>query len=118
MDDPPFSDPLDVASNEGEGLIRPDLAFQRGPCELPGHRINVLPEALRRDPDDVLPLDPLVHENRRPAVPISPILGFTSDRARPASYGRNAPRQERSPSEVAPVHLSHYRPSPDHRLLR
>src|SRR5881409_4326781 len=27
MDDPPFADALDVASNEGEGLIRPNLPF-------------------------------------------------------------------------------------------
>src|SRR6266568_3373518 len=73
VDDAAFADPFDVARDEGEGLVRPDLAFQRGPRELPGHRVDVLPEALRRDPDDVFPLDPLVHENRRAAVPIPPI---------------------------------------------
>src|SRR5438093_1322600 len=36
-------------------------------------RVNVLPKALRRDPDDVFPLDPLVHENRLAAVPVPPI---------------------------------------------
>src|SRR3989475_6804787 len=71
--DPAFADALDVARDQGEGLVRPDLAFQRGPGELPGDRVDVLPESLRRDPDDVFPLDPLVHENRLAAVPIPPI---------------------------------------------
>src|SRR5213594_4009149 len=63
VDDPAFPDPLDVARDQREGLVRPDLAFQRGARELPGDRVDVLPESLRRDPDDVFPLDPLVHEN-------------------------------------------------------
>src|SRR2546426_5266880 len=71
--DPAFADALDVARDQGEGLVRPDLAFQGGPGELPGDRVDVLPESLRRDPDDVFPLDPLVHENRLAAVPIPPI---------------------------------------------
>src|SRR5437867_1766462 len=55
---------LDVARDQREGLVRPDLAFQRGAGELPGDGIDVLAESLRRDSDDVLPLDPLIHENR------------------------------------------------------
>src|SRR6266852_680833 len=73
VDDSPLPDPLDVARDEGEGLVRPDLAFQRGSRELPGDRVAVFPEALRRDPDDVFPLDSLVHENRLAAVPVPPI---------------------------------------------
>src|SRR5256884_2769 len=73
VDDAAFADALDVARNQGEGLVRPDLAFQGGPGELPGDRVDVLPESLRRDPDDVFPLDPLVHENRLAAVPVPPI---------------------------------------------
>src|SRR3989442_1597514 len=73
VDDPAFADALDVARNQGEGLVRPDLAFQGGPGELPGDRVDVLPESLRRDPDDVFPLDPLVPENRLAAVPFPPI---------------------------------------------
>src|SRR5207249_1540078 len=73
VDDPAFADALDVARDQGEGLVRPDLAFQGGPGELPGDRVDVLPESLRRDPDDVFPLDPLVHENRLAAVPVPPI---------------------------------------------
>src|SRR5207245_2436314 len=57
------ADPVDVVRDQREGLVRPDLAFQRGARELPGDRVDVLPESLRRDPDDVFPLDPLVHEN-------------------------------------------------------
>src|SRR3989449_326749 len=73
VDDAAFADALDVARDQGEGLVRPDLAFQRGPGELPGDRVDVLPESLRRDPDDVFPLDPLVHENRLAAVQVPPI---------------------------------------------
>src|SRR6266705_1484890 len=44
VDDPALADPLDVARNQGEGLVRPDLAFQRGAGELPGrseeHTLN------------------------------------------------------------------------------
>src|SRR6058998_2763209 len=73
VDDAAFTDALDVARDQGEGLVRPDLAFQRGASELPGDRVDVLPESLRRDPNDVLPLDPLVHENRLAAVQVPPI---------------------------------------------
>src|SRR3989441_11213774 len=65
MDDPSFAHALDVARDQRERLVRPDLAFQGGAGELAGHRIDVLPQAFGRDADDVLPLDPLVHENRR-----------------------------------------------------
>src|SRR2546422_439679 len=73
VDDAAFADALDVARDQGEGLVRPDLAFQGGAGELPGDRVDVLPKSLRRDPDDVFPLDPLVHENRLAAVPVPPI---------------------------------------------
>src|SRR2546427_1867490 len=73
VDDAAFADALDVARDQGEGLVRADLAFQGGAGELSGDRVDVLPESLRRDPDDVFPLDPLVHENRLAAVPVSPL---------------------------------------------
>src|SRR5436309_3773992 len=62
VDDPALADALDVARDQSEGLVRPDLASQRGACELPGHRIDVFAESLRRDSDDAFPLDPLVHK--------------------------------------------------------
>src|SRR5437773_762245 len=73
VDDPALADALDVARDQREGLVRPDLAFQRGAGELPSDRVDVFAESLRRDPDDVFPLDPLVHENRLAAVPVPPI---------------------------------------------
>src|SRR5207247_4739007 len=73
VDDPALADALDVARDQREGLVRPDLALQRGASELPGNRVDVFAESLRRDPDDVFPLDPLVHENRLAAVPVPPI---------------------------------------------
>src|SRR5438034_97993 len=65
VDDATFAHPLDVARDQRERLVRPDLAFEGCPGKLSGHGIDVLPQAFGRDADDVLPLDPLVHENRR-----------------------------------------------------
>src|SRR6266550_2897503 len=64
MDDPSFAHALDVARDQGERLVRPDLTFEGGAGELAGHGIDVLPQAFGRDPYHVLPLDPLIHENR------------------------------------------------------
>src|SRR5256885_1582251 len=65
VDDAALAHPFDVACDQGDGLVRPDLAFQGGAGKLAGHGIDVLPQAFGRVADDVLPLDPLVHENRR-----------------------------------------------------
>src|SRR2546425_474897 len=88
--DPAFADALDVARDQGEGLVRPDLAFQRGSRKLPGDRVDVLPEALRRDPDDVFPLDPLVHKIG--FVPKSVILYRRLPRLGPRAMFRNEDR--------------------------
>src|SRR2546430_2650009 len=50
---------------QGRALGGPDLAFQARAREFPRDRIDVFAEPLRRDPDGVLPLDPLVHEKNR-----------------------------------------------------
>ena len=64
VDDAPLADPLDVARDQGQGLVRADLPFQRRPREFSSDGVDVLPQPLRRDPNHVLPLDPLIHENR------------------------------------------------------
>src|SRR2546430_772560 len=42
VDDAPLAHPLDIARDQGECLIRPDLAFQGRARELARHRIHVL----------------------------------------------------------------------------
>src|SRR2546426_1432493 len=102
--DPAFADALDVARDQGEGLVRPDLAFQRGPGELPGDRVDVLPESLRRDPHDVLPLDPLVHKIG--FVPKSVILYRRLRRLGPGATFRNEdPRVRGVPTHASFLHL-------------
>src|SRR2546428_2463041 len=64
VDDASLAHPLDIARDQGECFIRPDLAFQGRARELARHGIDVLPQPLGRDSHDVLPLDPLIHENR------------------------------------------------------
>src|SRR5438309_1323941 len=59
-----FLDPIELAERR-LAHRHPDLPFQGRAREFPRDRIDVLAEPLRRDPDGVLPLDPLVHENRR-----------------------------------------------------
>src|SRR6267143_490368 len=65
MDNATLAHPLDVARDQRERFVRPDLALEGRARELACHRIDVLPQAFRRDPDDVLSLDPLIHENPR-----------------------------------------------------
>src|SRR5436853_620100 len=57
-------DPVEFAEG-GLAHRESDLAFEVGAGELAGHGIDVFPQAFGRDADHVLPLDPLVHENRR-----------------------------------------------------
>src|SRR6266568_6797253 len=67
VDDAALANPLDVARDEGEGLVGADLPFQCRARQLPRDRVDVLAEAFGRNPDGVLPLDPLIHENRKVA---------------------------------------------------
>src|SRR5256885_6682238 len=80
VDDAALAHPLDVARDQRERLVRPDLAFQGGAGELAGHGIDVLPQAFGWNADDVLALDPLIHENRQSQRDGSCYLGFSPRR--------------------------------------
>src|SRR5947207_1987835 len=64
VDDAPLADPLDVARDQGQRLVRADLPFQRRPREFSSDRVDALPQPLQRHPHDGLPLHPLTHEHR------------------------------------------------------